>query len=1236
MGRLVQLEVENFKSYRGKQIIGPFFNFTSVIGPNGSGKSNLMDAISFVLGVKSAQLRSAQLKELIYRSNTQLDSDSDDEGHPSRASVTAVYETSEVETIRFQRTINPNGSSEYKINDKTVTFARYSAALEEENVSIKAKNFLVFQGDVEAVAAQSPKDLTKMIEQISGSLELKPEYERLKALQEQATENSAHSFNKKRGINAEMKQFKEQKEEAERFEKLQRQKAKLTTTHLLWKLYHNHRRINTLTDEIADLKSSATESTEQLAELEAQLKDARKQHARTNKELLKLERRIAEKNKELDDRKPDLFRVEERIKHTAGKLKSAEENLAKAEKEAAKESDDIRVLQKDHDQLTKAMKKFESQLKKKQQESGGMVDTETLMEYHNKKEEVRRRTLNETEQITTLRRQRKAQEEQKARLDENMATFRDRKKALEDEEALLVEREEKLEVQLEGLKRELKVAKKEIADADIEKQKVFQQETEITEKLHETQSKLQQARVDRHESERETKQKEMLDELKKAFSGVHGRVVDLCKPTQRKYQLAISIILGRNLDSIVVDSEKTAIECIDYLREQRIGKATFLPLDTIKPKSVNERLRQLQGAHLALDVIQFEQHFEKAMLFSCGNALVVDTLEVAKEIAYEKRIEVKCVALDGTIIHKTGMITGGVSQGDNRNARRWDDREVENLQKAQTTFVAQLQEITKSRRKVFQDENLRSALTALESKMRLTTEDLTTTRQKRNAITTELEHILPEIAKVAQHIQSLADSLSAMEEEIQGYDATVQQVENEVFASFCRRVGLRNVREFEERRVMLEQEGSEKRMEFETQKAKVENQIEFEKSRHESSVERIRKIQKAIQTDQQRLKALEEERAEILEGIKDLEESIHHAGEQVGRIKEELETKQANVTAVKKEIAALNKEYEARNKAVAGLESEIEKLGAERFGILRKCKLEEIDIPLLEGNLEDVTLNQLEGGQGATHDPTQDSDAMDVDYDPSQSQQGVDIQIDFSGLKSAHKADSSTEVDMEFTEQLKALQTEIERLAPNMRAVQHLNDVEDKLKETAREFDEARRSAKEAKDAFMKIKQERYERFYAAYSHIAERIDEVYKELTRSKAFPMGGTAYLSLEDSEEPYNDGIKYHAMPPMKRFRDMELLSGGEKTVAALALLFAIHSYHPSPFFVLDEVDAALDNANVAKVANYIKNFSARNEGGCQFIVISLKSTFYENARGLVGIYREQGGSRVLTLDLGRFAE
>ncbi len=200
-----------------------------------------------------------------------------------------------------------------------------------------------------------------------------------------------------------------------------------------------------------------------------------------------------------------------------------------------------------------------------------------------------------------------------------------------------------------------------------------------------------------------------------------------------------------------------------------------------------------------------------------------------------------------------------------------------------------------------------------------------------------------------------------------------------------------------------------------------------------------------------------------------------------------------------------------------------------------------------------------------------------------------------------------------------------------MRAIERLESVENRLRSTEQDFHDSRASLKRAKDSFDEVKAKRFELFNKAFSHIQEQISHVYKELTRTDAYPLGGQAYLDIEeDTDTPYLSGIKYHAMPPLKRFRDMEHLSGGEKTMAALALLFAIHSYQPSPFFVLDEVDAALDNANVDKIKKYIREHAGP---GMQFIVISLKTGLFQDSESLVGVYRDQeiNSSRTLTLDV-----
>lgn len=194
--------------------------------------------------------------------------------------------------------------------------------------------------------------------------------------------------------------------------------------------------------------------------------------------------------------------------------------------------------------------------------------------------------------------------------------------------------------------------------------------------------------------------------------------------------------------------------------------------------------------------------------------------------------------------------------------------------------------------------------------------------------------------------------------------------------------------------------------------------------------------------------------------------------------------------------------------------------------------------------------------------------------------------------------------------ELQSKQDTLERIqTPNLKAMQKLESVSEKIVATNEEFENARKKAKKAKAAFEKVKNQRYEKFKACCDHITEEIDGIYKSLARNEA----AQAYLGPDNPEEPYLEGINYNCVAPGKRFQPMSNLSGGEKTIAALALLFAIHSYQPAPFFVLDEIDAALDNTNIGKVASYI----VEKTTNLQTIVISLKEEFYGHSDALVGI-------------------
>ena len=225
--------MENFKSYKGHQLVGPFKDLTAIIGPNGAGKSNLMDAISFVLGVRTGQLRGSQLKDLIYA----FDDREKEQRGGRKAFVRLVYlldKEGVEELLRFTRTITTSGGSEYRIDDRVVSWEEYNGKLRSIGILVKARNFLVFQGDVESVAWKNSKELSGLVEQICGSDELKKEYEELEENKARAEEKAALIYQQKKTIGAEKKLKKAHKEEAEKHLKLQ---DELVMVSLFVKLY---------------------------------------------------------------------------------------------------------------------------------------------------------------------------------------------------------------------------------------------------------------------------------------------------------------------------------------------------------------------------------------------------------------------------------------------------------------------------------------------------------------------------------------------------------------------------------------------------------------------------------------------------------------------------------------------------------------------------------------------------------------------------------------------------------------------------------------------------------------------------------------------------------------------------------------------------------------------------------------------------------------------------------------
>ncbi|KAI2085374.1 Structural maintenance of chromosomes protein 1 [Ophidiomyces ophidiicola] len=1261
MGKLIRLELFNFKSYKGHHtlLFGDAY-FTSIIGPNGSGKSNSMDAISFVLGIKSSHLRSTHLRDLVYRGRVLRHSKINDDGSasknapeaeanetqqedvmeepaerndPKTAWVMAVYEDDAGEEHLWKRSITSQGVSEYRINNRIVTAQQYNDGLEAENILIKARNFLVFQGDVESIASQSPKDLTRLIEQISGSLEYKAEYERLKQEQDESSENLNYQLNRRRGINSEIKQYQEQKREADSYARKAEERDEAIVTHILWKLFHFQRLIQESSDEIQKHQDELKEFRRGVERYERKLEDAKKSHAQVGRDVSKVEKSIKTKEREIEDTANSLVPLDEKIEITTKKIARYSSRIAEIGKESESQSKTAKQLEKDLKIVEKAQAQWEKEFQQAASVKGVKLNDNDLQEYNKLKEEVNKRSSAAQLKLDNMKRQRKTDAETVNSLKSNYESSEWQVKNLQSDINNILERKKGMLETIELTSKEIDQKKKELNGLTSERLRVAQMRTELEEKLQVTLKKLLEADDGRQQSEKELRTKELISTLKRIFPGVKGRISELCQPKQKKYAEAVSTVLGRHFDAIVVDNEKTAKECIQHLRDQRAGQATFIPLETIQVKALNSNLKGMHRAmRPAIETVDYDNSVSRAIIYACGNAIVCDDLNTAKYLCYEKGIDAKAVTLDGTVIHKGGLMTGGRGPSQ-KHSKRWEDTEVANLHKLKDKLMNDLNNLPKSHRKGSEEEALQGQLAGLEQRLAYAHEELKALERNLESKSSEFEHCQRQAKSVLPKYREKLSSLEELDSSLEELQQTVSGVEDEVYRKFCHRLGYQNIREYELQQGTLQQEAAEKKLEFATQRSKIENQLSFEKQRLQATNDRIVGLQTQEKRDQDMITELSGERKTIKNRLDELNAELDLLQEKLEEQKSLYTQSGEHLNEQRREAAKRNRSVEATVKTISASESDMQRHSSSRYALLRRCKLEDIGLPLEKDSnpLDQLPIDDLV--QAA------DPDAMEIDEDINlgtiqpMAVQDYGIEVDFSSLGETLKEESDEKLDDELQDRIRSLNSELDKMAPNMRAMERLEGTETKLRSIEKDFDEARKRARRAKDDFENVMQKRSELFNKAFSHISEQIEPIYRDLTKTESYPMGGKAYLDIEDSEEPYLDGIKYHAMPPLKRFRDMEHLSGGEKTMAALALLFAIHSYQPSPFFVLDEVDAALDNTNVARIANYIRDHAAP---GMQFIVISLKTGLFQNSEALVGIYRDQSAnsSKTLTLDLRKY--
>ena len=1253
-----------------------------------TGKSNILDAISFVMGVRSTQLRGQALADLIHKPSTAAQDEDEEEeskeekaGPPRSAAgdayVELVYSLSDDErrafvghelfdtppaSLAFRRSIHRSGSSVYRVNGHSLTWERYSGVLELIGVSVRAKNFLVFQGDVEAIAQKSSKQYADMLEVSSGSAQLREQYEAAQQAMEEESEEFLRLVERVSTIKKERSQIRRQKEEAEEYQQLVAQVKETKDEYYLWAIFHLCEDMKQKDDEKAQLVDQLDTKHAQHADIQRQVSDSMAELGRRKRQLSEAEKQLTDRSRRLEKKRPEHIRLKEEVKHLERKIAREEKELDEWRKRREQQKREVKKIEDDvrrvREEISKVNDEEDAEEEKSREIQLAEGDRREYAELRKRLNEAvselneRKRTLQ-----TVINRQKDAVERL---LDLNRELAERRRK--EDElRRELGKKAAQLEQQVAEFSKRIEENNKKKADHAKRQSSARAQKERMEEELTGLVAQLEEAASRSRDSSRQQRQQDMIELLQRHFPAVRGRLIDLVKPTQKKYNLPVTIALGRHADAIVVDTEKAALECVEYMREQRMGVATFIPLDTVRVKPLSEQLRQLGGsARLLVDVLHFDDSITRALQYAVGSTVVCDTLAEAQRLKFGAAdsgagAKMKIVTVDGTVIHRGGNMTGGHGRPF-AEAGRFQEKEVEAARSRKDEIVRRLADIDSSAA----DEETR----ALEAQIGRDTLSHNFIDADRKATAAQVRRKEEEIRDIDGRLRELQPEIEAKQEELAGNEdelkeaeANMAREEHRVFAAFNRRIGVASIREYEEGRLQQVEQYSRRKAALAKQESALATALEYEKGREDGEATERKLLQRL---EAKRKKLTESRRAAEAkeEEIDADKEALNESGDVVKEASLAVDEKTRELKELQKRLAAIAEELAVLEKTVSAVNAALELSREEMRELLKASRVENVALPRRKkrGRQTAKPTKAKRRARGEEDDDEEEDERDDEERDGegdgdveplTDEEQALMMEsgdpcatIDFSQLR--HNRDSRSgsqrdETRQQYLTAISDLHIAAEKLAPNLKAFDKYDEVSERLKAATEELDERKERQKEREAAFLAVKEERRQLFLDCFNHLRASIQRIYEALTRSPDLPMGGRAMLSLEgDEDEPYLHGVVYRVMPPMKRYMPMDALSGGEKTVASLALIFALHSYKPSPFFVLDEIDAALDNINVQRVSAYVRQRAVVDQLQC--LVISLKETFYSKAQALIGIYRHPANksSASLTLDLTKYDE
>lgn len=1182
---LDKIEIHGFKSFGDAVKLNIPKGITAVIGPNGSGKSNVADAIRWVLGEQSAKtLRGTKMEDIIFAGTEKRKS-------LGYAEVSMCIKNEdhvlpiEYSEVVIKRRVYRSGESEYFINGSNCRLKDIQELFMDTGIG-KEGYSIIGQGQIDKILSSKPEDRRSLFEEAAGIYKYKVRRQEAERKLEKERENLLRIHDIMSEIESRLEPLEKEAEKTKSYWKL---KDELKTID-----------INLYIEEVERIKEDTKKLNDNLIALGQELQETNKQKEEVSRKQVQSKEKREALFAELENLLGHISSLEKEQQQQESTIRINEERISsihqlieQIDKDTKKQQDYKEMMQNEH-QVLKAKNtgleleesiKRERLGKKEREFENGQKDLELKEKsLESSKSEV----FDKIHQIDLLKSEIDKQSSMEEQMDYRYSQLSEAVQTLNSE---ITHQEVNLQVQRKKEKETieaLKTTQVAFNNLDNKRKELEEELTKVERSWHTNAQKKEQAKRQigwleqvKNDFEGYYQSVKQVLTIKKQdarrWKGILGITADVIE-VPKQYEIAIVTALGGAMQNIVTETEQDAKAMIGLMKERNISKVTFLPLDTIQAfGNVQDidNLRMEPGfLGLGSEVVTFENLYKPVIDNLLGRILIVDDMNHASTIARKYKYRYKIVTLDGEVFHAGGSLSGGASKN-NKNNIFARTRELKELQEEYVQLEQETITLSNTLKKYeVEKETLRTEWEVLYKKC----EELKETEKNIILEIDKGENSL-KLTKQSQ-LQLVEEKLSieeAKETSSKGKEAIYDKIKALEETITVNQEGLKaleiELETLKAQREALRDELTEEKIGLSTL---IQNRKHIE--------EQIKALEQNLQnTDEQHLGIVERKDA-LLEDEKRIVLSIEEAREKILELGQAIEvSKQARINLEQSRVQ-LEETLVSLETQLTKLTEQISNLKEENYRLTTKKEMVELE----EKKLSDMMWEQYE--------------------------------LTYSACLPFKKEVGS----------LSEMKKDSDRLRAQIKVIGHVNvNAVAEFEETRTRFEflsTQRQDIEKAEEALIELINQltakMHEIFREQFSVIAENFSYVFKELFG------GGMAFLQLVDEDNILESGIEIIAKPPGKKLQNMTLLSGGERTLTAIALLFGILKLKPSPFCVLDEIEAALDDANVLRFAEYLGSLSKET----QFIVITHRKGTMERADTLYGVtMQERGVSTVLSIKL-----